>query len=111
MLSPPTHPNGTEYDPDEVYINKGMKLKNRQIKMLLKDDPTLEPAWPHLQLIYDLFLRFIEASEFDARIGKDYIDQKFIISLLELFDSEDPRERVNELLEFTGKVYSPSGFP
>uniref|UniRef100_A0A915P575 Serine/threonine protein phosphatase 2A regulatory subunit n=1 Tax=Meloidogyne floridensis TaxID=298350 RepID=A0A915P575_9BILA len=55
VLSPPTHPTGTEYDPDE-------------------DDPTLEPSWPHLQL------------------------------LLDLFDSEDPRER-DFLKTITHRIY------
>jgi serine/threonine-protein phosphatase 2A regulatory subunit B' len=26
-------------------------------------------------------------------VAKKYIDQKFVLQLLELFDSEDPRER------------------
>ena len=32
-------------------------------------------------------------------IAKRYIDQKFVVQLLELFDSEDPRER--DLLKTT----------
>ncbi|KAI1719616.1 protein phosphatase 2A regulatory B subunit (B56 family) domain-containing protein [Ditylenchus destructor] len=74
VLSPPSHPSGTEFDPDE-------------------DDPTLEASWPHLQLVYDFFLRFIESCDFQARLAKDSVDQKFVSDLLELFDSEDPRER------------------
>lgn len=31
VLSPPSHPIGTDFDPDE-------------------DDPTLEASWPHLQV-------------------------------------------------------------
>ncbi|KAI9486247.1 MAG: phosphatase 2A regulatory B subunit-domain-containing protein [Benjaminiella poitrasii] len=57
------------------------------------DEPALETTWPHLQLVYEFFLRFIEISEFNTHIAKKYIDQKFILQLLELFDSEDPRER------------------
>ncbi|CAG5106830.1 Similar to Ppp2r5a: Serine/threonine-protein phosphatase 2A 56 kDa regulatory subunit alpha isoform (Mus musculus) [Cotesia congregata] len=58
-----------------------------------EDDPTLEASWPHLQLVYEFFLRFLESSDFQPTIGKKVIDQKFVLQLLELFDSEDPRER------------------
>lgn len=75
-----------------------------------------------LQLVYEFFIRFLESQEFQPSIAKKYIDQKFVlqvsqsagprsavpsvslplfvltmflppIQLLELFDSEDPRER------------------
>uniref|UniRef100_A0A2P2HVP2 Serine/threonine protein phosphatase 2A regulatory subunit n=1 Tax=Hirondellea gigas TaxID=1518452 RepID=A0A2P2HVP2_9CRUS len=58
-----------------------------------EDDPTLEASWPHLQLVYEFFLRFLESPDFQPAIGKKVIDQKFVLQLLELFDSEDPRER------------------
>ncbi|ULT92144.1 hypothetical protein L3Y34_009696 [Caenorhabditis briggsae] len=58
-----------------------------------EDEPTLEVSWPHLQLVYELFLRFLESPDFQASIGKKYIDQRFVLKLLDLFDSEDPRER------------------
>lgn len=58
-----------------------------------EDEPTLEVSWPHLQLVYEFFLRFLESPDFQAAIGKKFIDQKFVLNLLDLFDSEDPRER------------------
>lgn len=58
-----------------------------------EDDPTLEASWPHLQLVYDFFLRILESPDFQPSLAKKYIDQKFVLQLLELFDSEDPRER------------------
>lgn len=73
-LPPPSNPQGAEYDPEE-------------------DEPTLEASWPHLQLVYEFFLRFLESQDFAASIAKKHIDQKFVTSLLEVFDSEDPRER------------------
>lgn len=73
-LPPSSNPNGAEFDPEE-------------------DEPTLEAAWPHLQLVYELFLRFLESPDFQPNIAKRSIDQKFVLQLLELFDSEDPRER------------------
>ncbi|KAH8549887.1 putative B-type regulatory subunit of protein phosphatase 2A [Umbelopsis sp. PMI_123] len=73
-IPPQVNPVGDAFDPEE-------------------DEPVLEMAWPHLQLVYEFFLRFVESPDFNTSISKRYIDQKFILQLLELFDSEDPRER------------------
>ncbi|KAI8061834.1 phosphatase 2A regulatory B subunit-domain-containing protein [Gilbertella persicaria] len=73
-IPPQVNPTGDAYDPEE-------------------DEPVLELAWPHLQIVYELFLRFLESPDFNINFGKRYIDQKFILQLLELFESEDPRER------------------
>lgn len=43
--------------------------------------------------MYEFFLRFIESPDFNTNVAKRYIDQSFVLNLLELFDSEDPRER------------------
>lgn len=58
-----------------------------------EEEPAMEPAWPHLQIVYEFFLRFIASSETDAKIAKRYVDHSFVLRLLDLFDSEDPRER------------------
>jgi len=73
-LPPTNSPSGAEFDPEE-------------------DEPTLEAAWPHLQLVYEFFLRCLESSDFQPSLAKKYIDQRFVLELLALFDSEDPRER------------------
>ncbi|KAB0369044.1 hypothetical protein FD755_019049 [Muntiacus reevesi] len=54
-----------------------------------------EPLYPEVvhMLVYEFFLRFLESADFQPNIAKKYIDQKFVLQLLELFDSEDPRER------------------
>lgn len=57
------------------------------------EEPMFDPAWSHLQIVYDLLLRFISYSPLDAKLAKKYIDHSFILRLLDLFDSEDPRER------------------
>ncbi|CAJ2643453.1 serine/threonine protein phosphatase 2A 57 kDa regulatory subunit B iota-like protein [Trifolium pratense] len=57
------------------------------------DEPSFDPAWPHLHLVYELLLKFITSSCLDAKVAKKYFDHSFILALLELFDSEDPRER------------------
>ncbi|EEA24087.1 serine/threonine-protein phosphatase 2A 56 kDa regulatory subunit delta isoform [Talaromyces marneffei ATCC 18224] len=73
-IPPPVTPQGEAYDPEE-------------------DEPVLEVAWPHIQVVYEFFLRFIESQDFNTNIAKQYIDHQFVLQLLELFDSEDPRER------------------
>ncbi|CAN1169154.1 Serine/threonine protein phosphatase 2A 57 kDa regulatory subunit B' kappa isoform [Linum perenne] len=57
------------------------------------DEPMFDPAWPHLHIVYDLLLRFITSTCLDAKIAKKYIDHSFVLRLLDLFESEDPRER------------------
>ena len=46
-----------------------------------EDEATLEAAWPHLQLIYEFLLRFLESPEFQANMAKKYIDQKFVMEV------------------------------
>ncbi|KAK9934448.1 hypothetical protein M0R45_021593 [Rubus argutus] len=57
------------------------------------EEPLMDPAWSHLQIVYEFFLRFVASPETDAKLAKRYIDQSFVLKLLDLFDSEDPRER------------------
>lgn len=73
-VPPPVNPQGEAFDPEE-------------------DEPVLEVAWPHIQVVYEFFLRFIESQDFNTNIAKAHIDHHFVLQLLELFDSEDPRER------------------
>jgi len=58
-----------------------------------EEEPYSEPAWPHLQLVYELLLRFIVSGEVKAKSAKKHIDAVFCSRLIEMFDVEDPRER------------------
>jgi serine/threonine-protein phosphatase 2A regulatory subunit B' len=78
-----------------------------------EEEPALEPAWPHLQvrwpaqpdtslfaglrtcpqIVYEFLLRYVVSNDTDAKVAKKYVDSTFVLRLLELFDSEDPRER------------------
>lgn len=58
-----------------------------------EDEPMSESSWPHLQVIYEFLLRLVTSSETDSKLMDKYINKKFILSLLQLFSSEDPRER------------------
>ena len=73
-LAPNNSPPSAQYDPDE-------------------DEPVLEASWPHLQYVYEFLLRFVVSNETDPKVVKKYITQDFLVRLLDLFDSEDPRER------------------
>lgn len=57
-----------------------------------EDDIKMEVAWPHLQISYELLLRFVLSSK-DQKFAKSYINHDFINHLLALCNSEDPRER------------------
>lgn len=58
-----------------------------------EEEPLLEPSWPHLQLVYEFLLRFIVSGEVKAKSAKKFVDTAFCARLIEMFDSEDPRER------------------
>jgi len=58
-----------------------------------EDEPLFEPAWPHLHIVYEFFLRFVVSSSTEAKVAKKYIDSQFVLRFVDLFDSEDPRER------------------
>ena len=46
-----------------------------------------------LQVVYEILLIYVCADDTDVKVAKKYVDQSFVVRLLELFDSEDPRER------------------
>lgn len=60
---------------------------------LEEEEPVMDPSWTHLQIVYEFLLRFVASPETDAKLAKRYIDHSFVLKLLDLFDSEDPRER------------------
>lgn len=62
-LPPPVNPAGDAFDPEE-------------------DEPVLENAWPHLQIVYEFLLRFIESPDFNTNTAKKFIDQKFVLQVL-----------------------------
>ncbi|KAF9594221.1 hypothetical protein IFM89_028878 [Coptis chinensis] len=74
--------------PPASHENTGMESGDPE-----EDDSYLEPSWPHLQIVYELLLRYIVSTDTDTKIAKRYIDHSFVMKLLDLFDSEDPRER------------------
>jgi hypothetical protein len=61
-IPPPITPQGEAFDPEE-------------------DEPVLEVAWPHIQVVYEFFLRFIESQDFNTNIAKAYIDHHFVLQV------------------------------
>lgn len=61
-IPPPVNPQGDAFDPEE-------------------DEPVLEVAWPHIQVVYEFFLRFIESQDFNTNIAKAYIDHQFVLQV------------------------------
>lgn len=61
-IPPPMNPQGEAFDPEE-------------------DEPVLEVAWPHIQVVYEFFLRFIESQDFNTNVAKGYIDHQFVLQV------------------------------
>lgn len=59
----------------------------------LEDEPKLEPSWMHIHIVYEFLLRFFTSTNSDPDIVLKHLPSDFIISMLELFDSQDHRER------------------
>ncbi|GAB4856604.1 hypothetical protein Ancab_014520 [Ancistrocladus abbreviatus] len=74
--------------PPSAHENTGVEVNDPE-----EEEPYLEPAWPHLQIVYELLLRYVVSQDTDTKVAKRYIDHSFVLKLLDLFDSEDPRER------------------
>jgi serine/threonine-protein phosphatase 2A regulatory subunit B' len=61
-IPPAINPTGEAFDPEE-------------------DEPVLELAWPHLHIVYEFFLRFVESPDFNTNIAKRYIDTNFVLQV------------------------------
>eukprot|EP01084_Bolivina_argentea_P194424 333582_1 len=51
-----------------------------------------DPSWSHLQCVYEFFHRFVKLA--DVKVIRKYIDKRFLLNIIDLFNSEDPRERL-----------------
>ncbi|KAH6768652.1 hypothetical protein C2S51_013988 [Perilla frutescens var. frutescens] len=80
---------------------------NTSIISILPDDDDLiatpTATWPHLQLVYDILLCLIINME--SKMLQEYISDSFILNMLTLFQSEDPRER-DSLKNVYHRIYS-----
>ncbi|CAB4321232.1 unnamed protein product [Prunus armeniaca] len=85
-LPPPSNPSSAaEFPDDEDHTS------------------TFSPLWSHLQLVYDILIRLVINT--DPKLLRGYIDNQFVVNLLALFQSEDPRER-DSLKNVYHRIYS-----
>ncbi|OIT30303.1 serinethreonine protein phosphatase 2a 57 kda regulatory subunit b' beta isoform [Nicotiana attenuata] len=81
------------------------------VASILPDDDDLvsnpTPSWPHLQIVYDIFLRIVSRTSVESL--RIYIDHSFLLNLLTLFQSEDQRER-DSLKNVFHRIYSKLTF-
>ena len=69
-----------------------LTLKSKKLLEASSND-CFSRAWPHLQVVYELLLRFIMSNEIESNVIRSLLDDTFMLKLLDLFNSEDPRER------------------
>jgi len=64
-----------------------------------------DPAWPHLQGVYEFFLQLIINEAVEVKILKGHVTPEFVSQFLELFDSEEAVER-DYLKNILHKLYA-----
>ncbi|KAG1361004.1 serine/threonine protein phosphatase 2A 57 kDa regulatory subunit B' beta isoform [Cocos nucifera] len=63
----------------------------------------LAPSWPHLHIVYDILGALVTNAQ--PKSLHDHIDHAFLLNLVGLFQSEDPRER-DRLKNVCHQLYS-----
>ena len=71
----------------------------------VEQEEEVDPAWPHLQGIYEFFLNLVINEAVDVKSLKVYITPQFVQEFLELFDSEESVER-DYLKNILHKLYA-----
>jgi serine/threonine-protein phosphatase 2A regulatory subunit B' len=71
----------------------------------VEQEEEVDPAWPHLQGIYEFFLQLVINEAVEVRTLKIYVTPQFIQEFLELFDSEESVER-DYLKNILHKLYA-----
>jgi len=71
----------------------------------VEQEDELDPAWPHLQGIYEFFLQLVINEAVEVRSLKVYVTPQFVQEFLELFDSEESVER-DYLKNILHKLYA-----
>jgi CDP-glycerol glycerophosphotransferase (TagB/SpsB family) len=65
----------------------------------------MDPAWPHLQGIYEFFLQLVINESVEVKCLKVYVTPQFVQEFLDLFDSEESVER-DYLKNILHKLYA-----
>jgi serine/threonine-protein phosphatase 2A regulatory subunit B' len=75
----------------------------------MDQEEEVDPAWPHLQGIYEFFLQLVINEAVDVKSLKVYVTPQFVQEFLELFDSEESVER-DYLKNILHKLYAKVSF-
>lgn len=75
----------------------------------IDQEEEMDPAWPHLQGIYEFFLQLVINESVEVRSLKVYVTPQFVQDFLELFDSEESVER-DYLKNILHKLYAKVSF-
>lgn len=59
-----------------------------------EDVPVEDVAWSHLKLVYQMFRNFLYSPGFIETRDEFFLENKFILEILQLFNSSDKRERI-----------------
>ncbi|KAL0424231.1 UNVERIFIED_CONTAM: Serine/threonine protein phosphatase 2A regulatory subunit B' eta isoform [Sesamum radiatum] len=84
---------------------------------LEEEEPLMDPAWPHLQVVYEFLLRFVASPETDAKLAKRYIDHAFVLrkainNIFYRFIFETEKHNgIAELLEILGSIINGFALP
>jgi serine/threonine-protein phosphatase 2A regulatory subunit B' len=71
----------------------------------IDQEEEMDPAWPHLQGIYEFFLQLVVNESVEVKQLKFYVTAKFVQEFLDLFDSEESVER-DYLKNILHKLYA-----
>lgn len=71
----------------------------------IEQEDEVDPAWPHIQGIYEFFLQLVINEAIDVKSLKVYVTPQFVQEFLELFDSEESVER-DYLKNILHKLYA-----
>ncbi len=82
-------------------VKKGLAFSETGVEQ----EDEVDPAWPHLQGIYEFFLQLIINEAADVKSLKVYVTPQFVQEFLELFDSEEGVER-DYLKNILHKLYA-----
>ncbi|GAV80370.1 B56 domain-containing protein [Cephalotus follicularis] len=75
---------------------------------LEEEEPLTDPAWPHLQIVYEFLLRFVASPEADAKLAK----RKAINNIFFRFIFETEKHNgIAELLEVLGSIVNGFAIP
>jgi len=70
-----------------------------------EEETVYYPEWEHLQIVYELLLRFVVSNDIDPLRLQLYFNEHFFCRLMENFDSEDRREK-DYLKTITHRIYA-----